>query len=162
MIVYNKLGYKIKALSKDDGKEIFKYLLKYKVNDSMEPEVRTGSRDGLKKLVRDELEIRNHTPLGLYFKDELIGICFSELYTKNLDVAKISYLKIDEEHNNKIGPHILFNFMTNELYKEIRITFKNTTLDKFGKIARVYPKIIGISSFREDYISRIDKFMKDN
>lgn len=162
MTLYNRAGYTLKLLKKENGKEVFQFLSKYKFNNSTALEERSSVRDGLKKLIRNELEIENHTPIGLYSGSELIGICFTELYTPSFNVAKISYIKIDETEYKTLGPQVLFNFLMNILYKEIRITFPNNILDKFGKVARVYPKIIHLSSFRDDYKERLKKYFEEN
>ena len=161
MIVYNKLGYTINLIEKDDAKELFKFLVQYKLKDVKEPEERLAKRDGLKKKIIKELETNTHTPLALYKDSKLIGICFTELYERNDKVGKISYIKINEKYNKTIAPHVLFNFLTNVLYKEIRVIYHNGIMNKFADISRVYPKVMNISSFKDEYISRLNKYFED-
>lgn len=160
MIVYNKLGYKLKVLNKNDGKEVFQFLFKYK-KDEGSLDKRVANRDNLKKLIVDELEIDNHTPLGIYSGSELVGVCFTELYTQKLDVVKMSYLKIKDEEKDKIAPHVLFNFLINILYEDIQVTFKHGMLNRYKEIVRDYAKTLQLSGFRKDYSSRIKKYFEE-
>ena len=161
MIVYNKLGYKIKALSKDDGKEIFQFIIQYK-KDEGSLDKRVKNRELVKKLIVDELEIDNHTALGIYTGSELVGVCFTELYSQKKDVMKMSYIKIKDEEKKKIAPHVLFNFLINILYEDIQITFKEGMLNRFKEIVKDYPKTLRLSGFRDDYSRRIKKYFEEH
>ena len=161
MTIYNKFGYTLKLLKRDNGKEVFQYLAKYKFKEDMQIEERAAKRANLKKIIVNELDIENHTPIGIYKDGRIIGLCFTELHQAK-DTAKMSYIKIDEEHIKTKGPQVLFNFIMNILYKDIKIIFNNNMLNRFGNIVRKYPRELGISSFKNDYRSRLKKYFEEH
>ena len=161
MTIYNKSGYELKVLEKINGKEVFQFLSNYKIHKQMDIEERSQKRDGLKKQIVTEIDNNGHTPIGIYSGSKLIGICFTELKIDSPGVAKISYIKIDDDHIKTIGPHVLFNFLINILYKDIKIIFSYNIMDKFGNIEHKHPKILQVSTFRKDFSERLEKYFKD-
>lgn len=156
MIVYEKYGYGLKLLEKEDAKEIFQYLSKYKIKNNIEdPEERFEKRDALKRQIIEALDGNIHVPVGIYYDFKLIGVCFSQLREENNRVAKITYIKIDEEHHKTKAPLVLLYFLISEIYLEERIIFSNNMLNNFDVDVRKYPKILNISTLSDEFIEKI-------
>ena len=161
MIVYNKLGYQIKELKKENGIEVFEYMHSYSINKTLDGKERYEQRLRLKAKINEALNSEKHVALGVYNSGSIIGICFTNMTKRYSKIIKISYIHIDDNKMKTNASSVLFNFMINILYDGMRVTFRNGLLSKFKNISRKYPSQIGFSGFKDKFIIELKKFFKD-
>ena len=159
MIVYDKFGYQIKRFEKEDGIELFKYFIEYRVLSKKNNNEYSNQRRKLKLQIREALNSKYHTPLGIYKDDKLIGVCLSNIYADQPEIPKLTYFHVDSKCDQSM--YILFNFLINILYKDMHIQIKNNYLNEYGSIVRKMPSLIGFSVFNENFKNNLQKYFKD-
>jgi len=165
MIVYNKLGYQIKRFEKEDGIELFAYMIKNrmqnKTTDPNEVSAYSKRRKTLKFEVNEALNSKNNFPFGIYKNDKLVGICLSYITNEFNGYPVLKYIHIEDDYMDTLVPYVFFNFLMNIIYKDQHIKIKNGSLTKYGSIVRELPREIGFSIFNERFKNNIKNYFKD-
>ncbi len=162
MIVYNRYEYEIRTFERDDRIELFEYFLKNRVQNKEDSSRYSMKRQSLKMEVKEAINANNHTPIGIYKNNELIGVCLTFVNKKMPQMPELKYMHIKKEYIDSMATYMVFNFIINILYKDESIKIRNGRLKEFGSITRELPKVVGFSIFNNTFINNLNKYFKDD
>ncbi len=161
MILYEKFGFKLKLLQKENGKDIFKLLSPGKLDRSRGIEMYSKDRRVLKKEIMFALTKINYNPIGIFKNDILIGISFSSI-TEEEKTPWLGWFLIDPNFRKTKASIVLLNYIINHLYKGTIIQMGPTDMSDYGKIVRPLPKLLEFSIFNDDVSDRLLKMCKED
>jgi len=156
MILYEKFGFQLRLLNKDDGIDIFRLLSTVKLSRQRGIEMNSKDRRVLKKEIMFALTKPNYNPIGLFKNDKLIGISFSSV-TEEEKTPWLGYFYIHKDNRKGKGSIVLINYLINHLYKGAIIQMGATDLSLYGKLVKPLPALLEFSIFNSDVGPRLKR-----
>ena len=160
--LYTKFGYEIVLLERKHGTEIFELLQETRIpRRGRTASQYANDRNVLKGEIKFALMEPRYNSVGIFKDEKLVGISFNSI-TEDDHAPWLGYFFIEAGSRKTKASIVLINYITNHLYKGVRVQIGNTNTFEYRKLVRELPAPINFSVFNNGVVERFAKLCGEN